>query len=210
MVKVVTPNRIRIALAIGLLLLATSEARAQRPQTGTVRVVVKDPSGAVIPGAALQLTALEGPMAGTTAVAVLSDGQGVAVAAGLTPGRYKLDVSFAGFEPHVTPELRVRAGDNRREVTLPIRKLDESVAVGRDPATSASDPNSDRFGNVLSKEQIDALPDDPDEMQRVLEEMAGPGGTIRVDGFRGGRRTRRGTAGAGTARDDGRRAQEGA
>ena len=183
-----TPNRIGIWLAaIALLPSFTAHASPQRPQSATVRVVVKDPSGAVIPNAAVQLTAIEGPGEATTAAAVLSDGQGQAVATGLAPGRYRLDVSFAGFEPHVTPELRVRAGENRREVVLAIRKLDENVAVGRDPATSASDPNSARFGNVLSKEQIDALPDDPDEMERVLKEMAGPGGTIRVDGFRGGR-----------------------
>ena len=85
------------------------------------------------------------------------------------------------------PDVRVRAGDNRREVTLPIEKVDQSVAVGRDPATAASDPKSERFSNVLSKDQIDALPDDPDEMEKVLKEMAGPGATIRVDGFRGGK-----------------------
>jgi hypothetical protein len=135
----------------------------------------------------VQLTPLEGPAEGVPAAAVMSDAQGVAVVTPLAPGRYRLDVSFAGFEPHLTPEWRLRSGDNRREVTLPIRRVDESVAVGRDPATSASDPNSDRFGNVLSREQIEALPDDPDEMERMLTEMAGPGGTIRVDGFRGGR-----------------------
>ena len=83
--------------------------------------------------------------------------------------------------------MRVRAGENRREVRLAIQKVDERVSVGRDPATVASDPNNDRFNTVLSKDQIDALPDDPDEMEKVLEEMAGPGATIRVDGFRGGR-----------------------
>ena len=72
-------------------------------------------------------------------------------------------------------------------MTLAIQKLDQSVSVGRDPATAASDPNSDRFNTVLSKQQIDALPDDPDEMESMLKEMAGPGATIRVDGFRGGR-----------------------
>jgi len=81
----------------------------------------------------------------------------------------------------------IEAGDNRRAVTLAIEKLDESVSVARDRATAASDANSDRYGNVLSREQIAALPDDPDEMERVLEEMAGPGATIRVDGFRGGK-----------------------
>ena len=70
---------------------------------------------------------------------------------------------------------------------LKIQKLDETVSVGRDKSTVASDPNNDRFNTVLSKDQINALPDDPDEMERVLKEMAGPGATIRVDGFRGGK-----------------------
>ena len=139
-----------------------------RPQTGTLRVTVKDPSGAVIPGAAVQLTALDGQAAGTAVAQLRSDGEGSAVSPGVAPGKYRLDVSFEGFEPHLTPELRIRGGENRKEVTLAIRKVDESVAVGRDPATSASDPNSARFGNVLSKEQIEALPDDPDEMEAVL------------------------------------------
>ena len=60
-------------------------------------------------------------------------------------------------------------------MTLAIQKLDEIVSVGRDPATSASDPSNDRFGTTLSKDQIEALPDDPDEMEKVLKEMAGPG-----------------------------------
>ena len=117
----------------------------------------------------------------------MSDAQGLATVTALAPGRYRLDVAFDGFEPHATPEWRIRGGENRREVTLAIRRVDETVAVGRDPATSASDPRSDRFGNVLTREQIEALPDDPDEMERVLTEMAGPGGAIRVDGFRGGK-----------------------
>ena len=150
-------------------------------------MVVEDPSGAVIPGALVQIRGAESATQAITRTDVVSDAQGVAVAEGLTPGRYAIEVAFPGFDTAVIPEYRVRAGDSRREVPLAIKKIDESVAVGRDPATSASDPNSDRFSNVLTKEQIDALPDDPEEMERVLKEMAGPGGTIRVDGFRGGR-----------------------
>ena len=181
-------TRHRIALAAAcLLVLSSGQALAQRPQAANVRVVVKDPSGAIIPAASVQLTAIEATAGRAPATAVMSDAQGLATIAGVAPGRYRLDVAFEGFEPHVTPEWRIRAGENRREVTLAIRKIAESVAVGRDPATSASDPNSDRFGNVLSREQIEALPDDADEMERILTEMAGPGGTIRVDGFRGGK-----------------------
>ena len=182
------PLRQSIALALWLLAVCAVAASAQpRLQVAALRVTVKDPSGAVIPGATVQLTRLDAAAGAVSVAPVMSDGQGVAHAGGLVPGRYRLEVAFPGFESHLTPELRVRPGESRREVTLPIRRVDESVAVGRDAQTSASDPKSDRFGTVLSREQIDALPDDPDEMEAVLKEMAGPGGTSRVDGFRGGK-----------------------
>ena len=157
----------------------------QRPSLATLRVVVHDPSGAVIPGAVVHVAGSQGHA--TTGPAASSDGQGVAVLTGLEPGHYTVDVSFPGFETRTLTDIRLRAGETRRDVTLAIQKLDQSVSVGRDPAVSASDPNNDRFNTVLSKDQIDALPDDPDEMESVLKEMAGPGATLRVDGFRGGR-----------------------
>ena len=169
-------------------LLAAPHAAAQTPpQTGTLRVTVKDPSGAVVPGAMVQVRGAEDRTASIVRADIPSDGQGLAVATELTPGRYAIEVAFPGFETRVIPDVRVRAGDNRRDAVLAIQKLDESVSVGRDPATVSSDPNNDRFSTVLSKDQIDALPDDPDEMERVLKEMAGPGATLRVDGFRGGK-----------------------
>ena len=165
-----------------------SDVQATEPQRsapGTLRVVVHDPSGAIIPGAVVRVTSAEG--ASMAPVELISDGQGLAITRALEPGRYDVTVSFPGFEPKTVSDVRVRSGETRRDVTLAIQKLDQSVSVGRDPATAASDPNSDRFNTVLSKQQIDALPDDPDEMESVLKEMAGPGATIRVDGFRGGR-----------------------
>ena len=163
------------------------DAQAQRARTGSLRVVVQDPSGAVIPDALVHVRGSDETTRDVVRENVSSDGHGVASVADLAPGRYAVEVSFPGFQTRTVPDVRVRAGDNRREVMLAIQKLDQSVSVGRDPATSASDPRNDRFGTVLSKDQIDALPDDPDEMERVLKEMAGPGSTIRVDGFRGGR-----------------------
>ena len=175
------------ALIPALLVSLTGVARAQAPHTGTLRVVVKDQSGAVVPGAMVQIRGAEERTAAVVRSDVPSDGQGVASATDLPPGRYGVQVSFPGFETRVLPDVRVRAGDNKREAVLAIQKLDESVSVGRDPRTVASDPNNDRFATTLSRDQINALPDDPDEMERVLKEMAGPGATIRVDGFRGGK-----------------------
>ena len=175
-------------IALALLSVGAADATAQtRTPSSTLRVVVKDPSGAVIPGATVQVKGIDSATSAIVRTAVLSDSQGVAVVADLVPGRYTIEAVFPGFDTATVAEHRVRGAESRREVTLAIKKVDESVSVGRDPATSASDPRSDRFGTVLTKEQIDALPDDPDEMEKVLQEMAGPGGTIRVDGFRGGK-----------------------
>ena len=174
-------------LMVAAIAAAAGPARAQVRPTGTLRVVVKDPSGAVIPNATVVLTGTDAATRDRVIPAFTSDGQGVATAVDVPAGRYQLSASFPGFESRTLPDVRVRTGDNKREVTLPIEKVAESVAVGRDPATAASDPKSERFSNVLSREQIEALPDDPDEMEQVLKEMAGPGATIRMDGFRGGK-----------------------
>jgi hypothetical protein len=157
---------------------------AQAPAaSGTLHVIVKDPSGAVIPNATVRLTGSDG----VARPVVVSDGQGVATAVNLPAGRYTVAAEYPGFEPRTLADVRVKAGDNRREITLPIEKVAQSVSVGRDPATAASDPRSDRFSNVLSRDQIEALPDDPDEMEQALKDMAGPGAVMRVDGFRGGK-----------------------
>ena len=81
----------------------------------------------------------------------------------------------------------MRTGDNRREVKLKLASLAETVQVGRDPRERASDPRGDAFATVLDQAQIDELPDDPDEMEQTLRDMAGPGSVLRINGFRGGR-----------------------
>jgi len=183
-VKSVSPLSACI-IASSVLACASPAYAGQRPAPATLRVVVHDPSGAVIPGAVVQVAGSEAHT--SPAPAATSDGRGVAVVTGLEPGRYTVQVSFPGFETRTLTDVRLRAGETKRDVTLPIQKLDQSVSVGRDPTVAASDPSNDRFNTVLSKDQIDALPDDPDEMESVLKEMAGPGATLRVDGFRGGR-----------------------
>jgi hypothetical protein len=80
----------------------------------------------------------------------------------------------------------VRGGDVSGASRCRIKKVDElfspSGAIGRAPASSGA-----AFSTVLTREQIDALPDDPDELEAALKAMAPPGSTIRVDGFTGGR-----------------------
>jgi hypothetical protein len=153
--------------------------------TGALRVIVRDQSGAVLVGAEVSLTAADA-VRGATRSTITSD-DGVATFARVTPDRYTIRVAYSGFETVEIRDYRLRAGDNRRDVTLPLAAISEGIDVGRDARDSALDPGGPAFSTILTQEQIDALPDDPDEMEAVLRAMSPPGSAIRVDGFSGGR-----------------------
>jgi hypothetical protein len=159
-------------------------AAAQPPKDATLRVTVLDQSGAIIPAAHVTLQPVDPPGAPQERS---TDERGEAIFTNLPPGRYTIRGEFSGFEPRQIDDLRLRTGASRRELRLPIARHAEDVQVGQDGRERALDPRSGAFATVLSKDQIDALPDDPDEMEAALKEMAGPGAVIRVDGFRGGK-----------------------
>ncbi len=112
---------------------------------------------------------------------------GVATLENLPPGRYTITAEFQGFETVIIKDYRVRAGENKRSVTLPIKKVAEDVVVGRDKQSAGLDPRGNAFSTVLTREQIAALPDDPDEMEATLKAMSPPGAVLRIDGFTGGK-----------------------
>ena len=167
----------RYVLTLCVILLAASAA-AQARNEATLRVAVVDPSGAVIVGAHVRVTPGD--------VDVDTGARGEAVFT-LQPGRYSIHVESPGFEARDVLDARVRAGENRRDVKLAIARLAETIQVGRDARERGSDPRSDAFATVLGQAQIDELPDDPDEMEQMLRDLAGPGAVLRVNGFRGGR-----------------------
>ena len=145
-----------------------------------------DQTTAILPKASVVLEGQDQAL-GSVRRETQTSGFGVAVFDDLAPGRYTVRAEFPGFQPALVRDLRVRAGDNRRTIVLQLQKLDEDVTVSRDKQSSAMDPRGSAFSTVLTREQIEALPDDPDEMERVLKAMAPPGATIRVDGFTGGK-----------------------
>jgi hypothetical protein len=110
----------------------------------------------------------------------------VATIGGLVPGRYDIFAEFQGFQTGRLKDARIRDGDNRHIIVLLIERHEESVTVGQDAQAGASDRKSGAFGTALTREQVEALSDDPNEMQRQLQEMAGPGAVIRIDSFEGG------------------------
>ena len=174
---------VRLLPLAALLGLVQPAASLAQTRTATLRIVVVDQTGAVIVGARVSVEPADGAAPATVRT---TNERGEAVFEGLAHGRYALTAESEGFEPRRIAEHRLR-GDSRREMKLDLAKIAQEVTVGRDARERATDPRGNSFGNLLTREQIDALPDDPDEMEETLKQMAGPGAAVRVDGFRGGR-----------------------
>lgn len=179
-------TRVCFVLLLNALTAVTAASAGQtRTPDATFRATVSDQTGAVIVGATVILQPLEGDRLPSEKV---TNERGEAIFTGLAPGRYSVQAQFPGFEPRVLQDVRLRTGgETRRDLRLELAKLSADVEVGRDGRDRALDPRGDAFSNALTREQIESLPDDPDEMEAVLKEMAGPGAVLRVDGFRGGK-----------------------
>ncbi len=174
-------------LTLALVVCAAWPALAQMDRGGRLLVTVVDQSGGVIPRATVTVTGQDNATRAVALTPAATSGTGVATFERLVPGRYTIQASFDAFETITVPNVRVRAGDNRQRIMLPLKKVDESLTVGRDKQSAALDPRGDAFSTVLTREQIAALPDDPDEMEAALKAMSPPGATMRVDGFTGGK-----------------------
>src|SRR5574341_1241810 len=74
-----------------------------RAQTGSIGGTVTDPSGAVVPGATLNLTEVDRQLVRTTA----SDDGGNYLFSSLPSGRYELKAEKAGFKTFVQSGLRL-------------------------------------------------------------------------------------------------------
>jgi hypothetical protein len=181
--------RIRCAsaalLTMFVCLLAATPALAQAPRDARVQVTVVDQTGGVVPGATVRLTGLEAATQAQTIAPGTTAESGIKILERITPGRYSITAEFPGFDLGLVRDIRVRAGENRHVVVLPLAKLEQSVTVGRNTAEVAANRRNSEFGNVVAQAQIDGLADDPTELQRQLQELAGPDAVIRVDSFEG-------------------------
>src|SRR5688572_29197115 len=173
-----------VAVVAALLLVAGAPSAAQTT-VGTLQVTVVDATGAVIVGATVTVTGIEDTTRVVTPPAVQTSAQGVASIPRLLPGRYAVQAAFPGFETRTLPDVRVRQGDNRQVVLLQIESIKDQVVVGQDRQEAAVDPRGTSFGTTLTREQLDALSDDPATLRQQLQDMAGPGAVIKVDSFEG-------------------------
>jgi hypothetical protein len=165
-------------------------AQAPAPQAATpqpagdaqLRLVVIDQTDAGIPIANVTLTP---PVGGP--ITVMTDERGVVTVPALPVGVVKVSIEFSGFEPY-EGTINVRRGANNQTVTMALAGFTDEVVVSDTNAQVGGDTRGSGLVTTLTPEEIDALPDDPEDLQAYLEELAGPeGATFFLNGFRGGR-----------------------
>jgi hypothetical protein len=160
--------------------LSASVASDAQSRTGTLRLVVRDATDLAIPGAAVTLIS---PSA--AARTALADDRGEVLFEGLAAGNYSARIEFPAFMPAEVKDLRVRAGaQTQRNVVMEIAGMAEEIDV--------LPPDEDAqllgaFTEQLTAEQLADLPDDPEELAQVLQQLVGENADIRVNGFSGGR-----------------------
>jgi hypothetical protein len=168
------------------LVLSFSTVLGQK-STGGIRGQVKDQFGGVLVGATV--TALNA--AGVAKTATTGD-DGTYTINGLEPGTYMVRVTSAGFAQFETPDVEVASGKvHPLDVTMQVTIEDTKVTVAADTPIN-TDPENNQGAVVLRGADLDALPDDPDDLADALQALAGPsagpnGGQIYIDGFTGGR-----------------------
>jgi hypothetical protein len=132
---------------------ATSAGFAQTASTGAVSGVISDPSGAVLPGVAVQLSNRDG--LGTKSS--VSDESGSFSFQALTPGTYDLEATKTDFQPLTLSNLRVHVTE-----TLPLR-LRLSIANRAERTVVSSDTpmvqvDSSSLGRVVNNKSTTDLP----------------------------------------------------
>jgi hypothetical protein len=173
-------------LALTYSVLFFAAIMAGQSQVSSLHGQVLDQTGAVIPNAQITLRPEHGK-----SVSAQSDGAGTYTVRNLTPGKYRITVSEKGFRTSDQEVVLTPGQDVKLNVTLQVFVEEEHVDVESDAAHVSVNPENNANSLVLSGKDLDALSDDPDELQAELQALAGPsagpnGGQIYIDGFTGG------------------------
>ncbi|MGB7926141.1 MAG: carboxypeptidase regulatory-like domain-containing protein [Pyrinomonadaceae bacterium] len=174
-------------LGLTLLLILSACAAFGQQAAGTLRGQIKDEFGGAIIGATVTVT----NQGGAEKTATTND-EGVYTVGGLSPGRYTVRAQSTGFAVYENAEVDVAAGSRETlDIRLTVTIEEQNVTVAAEtPLSIEPENNSDAV--VLRGSDLDALPDDPDDLAAALQALAGPsagpnGAEIFIDGFSGGR-----------------------
>jgi hypothetical protein len=155
--------------------------------TGTLRGQVTDPSGAAVGNATVQVIT-----AGGAAMTATTNRDGNFELTGIALGKCDVKVIAPGFTVFENAAVEITAGQAQKlNVALSIQVQEEKVQVNDSTTQVDVNPANNAGMVVMQGKDLEALSDDPDELQSELQALAGPsagpnGGQIYIDGFTGG------------------------
>ena len=103
-----------------------------------------------------------------------------------------VNASAKGFTPYASKAVTLEAGQSKQvDVKLEIQVEKQQVEVNSETMTVDTSPENNANAIIIKGKDLEALSDDPDELQSELQALAGPaagpnGGEIYIDGFTGG------------------------
>jgi hypothetical protein len=172
---------------VALLVLAFASVLHAQTNTGTLRGQITDPSGAAIAGATILATS-----SSAQTVTATSGKDGTYELKNLAPDNYSVTIGATGFSLFENDSVTITAGQIQKlDAQLAIEVQKQQVTVTDETTTVDVNPANNASALVLKGKDLDALSDDPDELQSELQALAGPaagpnGGQIYIDGFTGG------------------------
>ena len=180
--------RTKRALGLALMLAISVAVGFAQTATGSLRGQVKDEFGGAVVGATVTVVDQSGVQKSAT-----TNEEGVYVINGLAPGAYTVRAKATGFAVFEQQDVQVTAA--RREpldIKLSVTIEEQKVNVSADQRGLSTESENNADAIVLKGKDLDALPDDPDDLASALQALAGPsvgpnGGQIYIDGFTGGR-----------------------
>ncbi|MGA8867980.1 MAG: carboxypeptidase regulatory-like domain-containing protein, partial [Candidatus Sulfotelmatobacter sp.] len=181
--------RFRSYLAKAILCSAALCATAVVAQAqGALRGQVTDPSGAAITNADVVLTPAA---ASSSPLTTQTNGQGFYEFKGLAAGKYTLNAVAKGFTLYENDNVVIADQPLRLNIPMAIEVAQQKVQVSDTAPTVDVNPSNNAGAIVISGKELEALPDDPDELESDLQALAGPsagpnGGQMYIDGFTAG------------------------
>src|SRR5271170_6787319 len=148
----------------------TSAPAAVQTGTGTIRGQVTDPSAAAVVGASIIATAPDG-----TSLAATTNRDGVFELKGVAPGKYTVEVIAKGFALYKNDAVQVAASQVQQLTIALLLEAEHQQVTVTDQSTAVDvSPTNNAGAIVINGAALDALPDDPDELQTDLTALAGP------------------------------------
>ncbi len=179
-------------LGLGILLIGflhfAEHVTAQAPSSSaSLHGTVLDPSGAAIADAEVTLTG-----AGHNRQ-TRSNADGEYDFSNLRPGTYSVGAKAKGFDAFKLDRIALSQGESKQvnlNLSIAVEKEEVKVAGTNEQVGLGADQNAS--ATIIRGSALDALSDDPNELQSELQTLAGPaagpnGGEIYIDGFAGGK-----------------------